>query len=196
MRTTEIAAKRRETLGKTSTKQIRRESRVPGVIYDGDTPIHVTFDYKEAKELLYTPHTYIVKVVIDGEAPIDTIIRESQFHPVNETIQHIDLMKVTSDKEVILTLPIKLTGKAEGVAKGGRLVTKLRRLRVKGIPAEMPETINIDVTNLDLGGTIKVGNADFVEGVKVITPASAAVASVEIPRALRSAKEAASKKEK
>lgn len=183
-------------MGKTSTKKIRKEERVPGVIYDGDNPIHVTFDYKEAKELLYTPHTYIVKVTVDEDAPVETLIRESQFHPVTENILHIDLMKVTPEKEVVLSLPINFTGKAEGVAKGGRLVTKLRRLSVKGVPSEMPEAITIDVTKLDLGGTIKVGNAEIVEGVRVITPASAAVASVEVPRAMRSAKEAATKKEK
>ena len=187
MRTKEIAAKRRESLGKTSTKQIRKEGRVPGVIYDGDNPIHVTFDYKDAKSLLYSPHTYIVQVAVEGDAPVNTIIRESQFHPVSENILHIDLMKVTEDKEVLLTLPIKLTGKAKGVAQGGRLVNKLRRLRVRGVPIKMPETINIDVSKLDLGDTIKVGNAEIVEGVTVITPASAAVASVIVPRSMRGA---------
>ena len=116
----------------------------------------------------------------------DTIVREAQYHPVTEKILHVDFLEVSNDKPIILTLPVNLVGAPVGVTQGGKLVTKLRKIKVKGIPAELPEKVDIDVSELELGQTIKISDAN-IEGLHIITNASTGVASVEIPRALRSA---------
>ena len=186
MKTTELTAYAREERGKRSLKDLRKEGKIPAVIYHNREATHITLDYKTSKEVVFTPDTYIVKLNIDGGESADTIIREVQFHPVKDTIQHIDFLQVTGDKDVILSLPIKLTGSPAGVAKGGKLLQKLRKLKVKGVPTQLPDYVEVDVAELDLGQTRKVGEADFGD-IKVLTSPSAGVASIEIPRSLRSA---------
>ena len=185
MKTTELKAYPRTDLGKSVTRQMRREGKVPGVVYDNSNAIHIVLDYRAVKPTLFTKDTYIVKLDLDGQTH-DTIIREAQYHPVTEKILHVDFLKVSDDKEVILTLPIKLEGNPRGVLQGGKLISKLRKIKVKGIPSQLPEFVEVDVSDLKLGTTIKVGEAK-IEGLNVITSPSAAIASVEIPRALKSA---------
>ena len=191
MKTIELQAALREQIGKKHTKAVRKEGRVPGVVYgkSNEDATHIHLDYKDAEKILYTKETFIVKMEVEGKH-MDTIIRESQFHPVKESIIHLDFMEIDEERPVVVLLPIRLVGKAVGVAKGGKLTTKLRRIKVKGIPSKLPDEIVIDVTQIDLGGTIKVKDAN-ITNVEIVTSLSSAVASVEIPRALRSAKEAA-----
>lgn len=185
MKTTELKAQARDKVGKRNAKDLRAEGLIPGVIYDQQNATHIFVDAKEARKVLYTPETYIIQLDVDGKKT-DTIIRESQFHPVTEKLLHVDFMKVTDEKPVRLALPVKLIGTPKGVIKGGKLTAKIRKLQVKGIPSLLPDLIEVNVSKLDLGQTIKVGQAG-IKGIEVITPASAALASVEIPRALRSA---------
>ncbi|MEM7654842.1 MAG: 50S ribosomal protein L25 [Bacteroidota bacterium] len=191
MKTIAMQAALRERTGTRDTKATRRSGRVPAVIYDNAKATHVHVDYKEALQVFYTKDTYIINLGVEGEQ-MDVIVRDADFHPVKEKLQHIEFLRVSGDNPVVLQLPVTLTGKAVGVAKGGKLTTKLRRLKVKGVPSQLPEEIVVDVTDLDLGGTIKVGEAGIdIEGLEVVTSTHAAVASVEIPRALRSAQESA-----
>lgn len=185
MKTIELKANTRESLAKSVTKQLRREGKVPGVIYRNDQANHIYLDYAAAKKILFTSDTYLVKLNLDG-AVRDAIVREAQYHPVTEKVIHIDLMAVADDKPVTLNLPIRLVGSPAGVKEGGKLVHKLRSLTVKGLVSKLPESISIDVSSLKLGNTIKVGDAK-IEDIEIVTSASTAVASVEIPRALRSA---------
>ncbi|MEM6801217.1 MAG: 50S ribosomal protein L25 [Bacteroidota bacterium] len=184
MKTTELKAYLRPETGKANAKHMRREGNVPGVIYDNSESTHVYFNVKELKTVLYTPETYIVKLDIDGKA-VDSIVRNADYHPVTDNVLHVEMLRV-SDKPVVVSLPISLVGKPVGVGQGGKLLTKLRKLEVKGVPAELPDKVEIDVSSLNLGQTIKVADAN-IQGLEVVTPAFAGVASVEIPRALRSA---------
>ncbi|MEM7374793.1 MAG: 50S ribosomal protein L25 [Bacteroidota bacterium] len=186
MKTIALQATVRNHTGKRDTKAIRNSGRVPGVVYDDSKATHIHLDYKETQKVLYTKDTYVVTLNMDAGDPVEAIVREAQFHPVKEQILHIDFLRVTGEKPVVVELPVKLVGTPKGVAQGGKLTIKLRKIKVKGIVSELPEELEVDVTNLDLGGTVKVGQADFGE-IEVVTPASSAVASVEIPRALRSA---------
>ena len=184
MKSTELKAFKRPDTGKASSKHMRREGKVPGVVYNNSEATHVFFDYKELKTVLYTPETYIVNLDVEGEK-VDAIVRDADYHPVTEKILHVEMLSV-SDKPVIVSLPISLVGKPFGVGKGGKLLTKLRKIQVKGIPSQLPDKVEIDVSALDLGQTIKIADAN-ITGLTVVTPPSAGVASVEIPRALRSA---------
>ena len=187
MKTTELKAFVREDTSKRETKSLRRAGKVPGVIYDNNTAKHIFIDAKEARKIIYTPDTYIVKLDLDG-AVSDAIVRETQFHPVKEHLIHIDFMKVSDEKPMEVTLPLKMAGTPVGVAVGGKLVVKLRKIKVKGIPSKLPEYIEVNVSELELGSTIKVNNIQ-VGDIQVMTPSSSAVASVEIPRSLRSAQD-------
>jgi large subunit ribosomal protein L25 len=185
MKSTEIKAHLRPDTGKASSKHMRRAGNVPGVIYKKDKATHVYFDYKELKTVLYTPETYIVKLDIDGEK-VNTVVRDADYHPVTERILHVEMLNITDEAPVIISLPVSLVGKPAGVGQGGKLLTKLRKIKVKGIPSELPDKVEIDVSGLKLGETIKIGDAK-IQGLTIVTPATAGVASVEIPRALRSA---------
>ncbi len=193
MKRTELKVLKREELTRQKTQQLRAEGNIPGVLYSNGETIHIYSDYKQTKNIVFTSDTYIINLQMEDGSSSDAIIRDVQYHPVKDTIEHIDFLQVTDDKEVVLMLPIKLKGTTVGVIKGGKLVTKLRKLKVKGIPSQLPDNIEVDISNLDLGFTIKVGDTK-IEGMKVITPPSAAIASVEIPRTLRSKQEAEAKK--
>lgn len=185
MKTTSLKANKRDTLGKRYTKGMRANGSVPGVVYGEGGVDHITIDAKELAKAIYTPETFIVKLDLEGQH-FDTIIREVQFHPVKDHIEHIDFMRVTDDKPVILTLPVNMVGTPKGVTVGGRLVIKLRKIKVKGIPSKLPDSIDINVSDLELGGTIKIKDVELKD-LEIVTPSSTAIASVEIPRSLRSA---------
>ncbi|MDX2250490.1 MAG: 50S ribosomal protein L25 [Bacteroidia bacterium] len=184
MKTTELKAHKREQVGKRTAKDLRAAGNIPGVIYDEQNATHIFIEAKEVGKVLYTPETYIVNLDVDGEVT-QAIVRSAEYHPVTEKILHVEFLKVSDSKKVKLTLPVKLNGIPVGVAKGGKLTAKVRKLTVKGIPAKLPEVIEVEVSHLDLGQTIKVGQAK-IEGVEILTSPSAALASVEIPRSLRS----------
>ena len=193
MKTIDLQVQRREDTGKRVAKDLRKEGKVPGVIYDNSKATHITVDVQAARKVLYTEETYVVNLDIEGEKQ-DVIVRNADFHPVTDILQHVEFLRVTDDRPVSVSLPIKLIGTAAGVIKGGKMAIKLRRLNVKGIPSKLPEKIEVDVSGLDLGESIKVMDAN-IEGIKVLTAPSAAIATVIIPRALRSAKAAESKDE-
>ncbi len=189
MKTTQLKAEARANLGKRYTKQLRNSEKVPGVIYDNSAATHIILDDKELRKAVYTPETYIIELDIEGTKQ-DAIIRDIQFHPVTERMLHVDFLSISGDREVEVMLPIRLVGTPVGVAKGGKLTTKLRKLKVRGVPAQLPDHVAVDVSRLGLGGTIKVGEIKM-DTLKIISPASAALASVEIPRSLRGAATAA-----
>ncbi|MEO1447952.1 MAG: 50S ribosomal protein L25 [Bacteroidota bacterium] len=193
MKSIELTAALRDNTGKRDTKAIRVAGKVPGVVYANSEATHITIDHKELERALYTAETYIVKLSVDGKVH-DTIVRHADYHPVTEVIQHVEFLKVTDDKAVALTLPVNLTGTPVGVSKGGKLAIKLRKIKVKGVPAQLPDRIDVDVSGVELGGTVKVGNAG-IEGMHVLTSPSAAIASVIIPRSLRSAQSSTTEEE-
>ncbi|MDX2286464.1 MAG: 50S ribosomal protein L25 [Bacteroidia bacterium] len=183
MKTIELQAAERPNVGKRATRITRRSDNVPAVIYHNSKARHIEVAYREMQRALYTSETYIVKVNVAGEL-VSTIVRDAQFHPVTERIQHVDFLQVTDDKPVELKLPVRLVGTPVGVTKGGKMVTKVRSLKVRGIPSQLPDQIEVNVSSLDLGGTIKVKDAS-IPNVEVLASPSTAIASVEIPRALR-----------
>lgn len=191
MKTIEMRAAARPAVGKRNTKDLRKEGKVPGVVYHNAEAKHIELEAREAKRALFTRETFLVKLDVEGET-LETIVREAQFHPVHDQLLHVDFLQVTGNKPVVLTLPLTLKGTPLGVTKGGKLSTKLRKLKVKGVPADLPPQIEVSVKDLDLGQTRKVAELE-IEGLDILTSPSAAIAAVEIPRSLRSKKEAAKK---
>ncbi len=188
MQTIELKGSKREVIGKKPTKELRKEGKVPGVLYGGNEVVHFAIDEKQLKGLVYTPNVYIVKLDVDG-TQVNAIMQDIQFHPVSDSILHIDFLQIFEDKPVVIEIPVKLQGFAEGVKGGGRLSLEQRKLRVKGLPANLPDSLNIEISHLKLGQTIQVGALAF-DNLEVLNAKNSVVAAVKLTRAARAAQQA------
>ncbi len=187
MKSIQISAVARAEYGKKATKAVRREGLVPCVVYGGGDVISFSVDAKDLKQLIYTPNSYIVELNIDGKIE-KAVLRDVQFHPVREQILHIDFFRVIEGKPVSIAIPVRLDGTAAGVKVGGKLALSARKLVVSAFESDLPDEIVVDVTALELGKTIFVGDL-AVENVKFVTPATTAVCAVRVTRATRSAQQ-------
>ncbi len=188
----------RTELGKKAVKAIRNSGNVPCVLYgekkdaNGQPEaIHFSVSEKEINKLIYTPHIYLVDINIDGEDH-KGILKEVQFHPVKDNVLHVDFLEVHAEKPIVMGVPIAPQGLAEGVRAGGRLITMVRKLNVKALYSAIPEKLNIDVTALQLGKSIKVGDLHF-ENLELVTPKEVIVCTVKMTRAAMGAAAAAAK---
>jgi large subunit ribosomal protein L25 len=139
----------------------------------------------DLRKVVYTPHVYVVELNIDGQHHL-AVMKELQFHPVTDALLHIDFLEVTEDKPIVIGIPVQLNGLAQGVRDGGKINLAVRKLNVKAPYKQIPEVLNIDVTNLQLGKSIKVGQLQF-EGLELVTSPEVVVCSVKATRASRSA---------
>ena len=185
MQTFELNGALRSDLGKKATKELRVNQGVPCVLYGGESNVHFSVIEKDLQKLLYTPNVYIVKLTVDGKE-FSAVMREIQFHPVTDKVLHIDFYQVFDEKAVVIEVPVKLTGFAVGVQAGGKLTLVERKLKVKALPANLPDVINVDVTSLGLGKSVKVKECEF-EGYEVVTAPDVVIAQVKLTRAARAA---------
>ncbi|WP_418536014.1 50S ribosomal protein L25/general stress protein Ctc [Odoribacter laneus] len=184
MQVFELKGELRTDLGKKATKVLREEKKVPCVLYGGKENIHFSVVEKDLSKLVYTPFVYIVKIMIDGNA-YEAVMREIQFHPVTDRILHIDFYHIFAEKPVIIEVPVKLKGFAEGVQAGGKLVQVIRKLKVKALPANLPGEVELDVTSLGLGKSIKVKELSF-DNFEVVNTKEVVIAQVKVTRASKS----------
>lgn len=191
MKTVELKGSVRNVTGKAAMKKIRRAGHVPAVVYGQGEPAQIQVEYQALHKLLHSADSFLVNLDIDGTIT-STIMREAQFNAVSDNVIHVDFLRVTESEAVEVELPIKLVGVSKGVLAGGRLVPMLRKLKVKGIASQLPDSVSIDISGLELGKTIRVGEVDL-PGLNITSPASSGVAIIEIPRAVKQAEEAAKK---
>ena len=196
MKVIEINGQKRETTGKKASKLMRKEGLVPCNLYGEEKdekglPKALAFavPFTELRKAVYTPHVYVVGLNIEGEAH-KAIIKELQFHPTTDALLHADFYEVTEEKDITVGIPVKLNGLAQGVRDGGKLNLSIRKIDVTAPYKNIPEVLEIDVTNLGLGKAIKVGELSF-EGLTLSTPAQVVVCSVKETRASKSAAAAA-----
>ena len=192
MKSIDIKGTTRTETGKKATKLLRQEGKVPCNLYgeargEDGLPVAKSFTVTAAglRNLVYTPEIYSVNLDIDG-VQHTAVMRELQFHPVSDQLLHVDFYEVTPEKPIIMEVPIKLNGLAEGVKAGGKLAANVRKLKVRAPYTQIPERLDIDVTNLGLGKTIKAGELQF-EGLELVTPASVVVCQVKMTRSAMSA---------
>ena len=188
MQVFELKGELRNDLGKKATKVLRVEKRIPCVLYGGKENVHFSVVEKDLSKLLYTPNVYIVHFDIAGNI-YNAVLREVQFHPVTDRVLHIDFYQIFEDKPVVMEVPVKLKGFAEGVQAGGKLVLIMRKLKVKTVPANMPGELELDVTSLGLGKSIKVKDLDF-QDFEIVNAKDVVIAQVKLTRAARGAMEA------
>lgn len=186
----------RTATGKKATKALRSQDLVPCVIYgvekdENGLPTAQSFvvSQKELAKLLYTPNVYIVNLNLDGKA-VKAILKDLQTDYVTDRPLHVDFYQITEDKPIVMEIPVKLNGLAAGVKAGGKLTASVRKLKVKSIYTNFPDTLNIDVTSLGLGKSIKVSELSF-DNLELVTPKEVVVCSVRMTRASRNAEAAA-----
>lgn len=198
MKSIDVKGTLRTETGKKSTRELRKSDSVPCVLYGlkkdengNQVATHFAVTNSELRNLVYTPNIYVVNLTIDGQA-CKAVLKDIQFHPVKDTILHVDFYEVTEEKPIVMEVPVQLNGLAAGVRAGGKLQAQVRKLKVKALYTAIPEKLNVDVTALELGKSIKCAELSF-EGLELVTPAEVVVCSVRMTRAARGAAAAAGK---
>ncbi len=185
MKSLEIIGFKRANLGKVEAKQLRQETNVPCVLYGGTEQVHFHTPAFLFRDLIYSGDVHTVDLTVDGKK-YNCILQDVQFHPVNEQILHVDFLELLADKIVKINIPIKLVGTPAGVIKGGKLVTKLKKVTVKSLPANLPDFIEVDVTTLEVGKSVKVSDVKL-GNYTILNSKSIPLASVVSTRELKQA---------
>ncbi len=188
----------REKTGTKAAKDYRRTGAIPAVIYGAEgEPVHFTTNWNDVKSLIYTPDFKLAEIEVDGKT-YKCFLKEVQFHPVKETIQHIDFQLLVPGRKIKVEVPVRFTGTAPGVRAGGKLIQKVRRVKIRTTPEHLVSEVTVDISDLNLGQSVRVRDIDGLEGVEILNAPGIPLATIEIPRALRSAaskaEEAAKKK--
>ncbi|WP_203256333.1 50S ribosomal protein L25/general stress protein Ctc [Hyunsoonleella ulvae] len=160
MKSITINGSQRESVGKKSTKALRNAGQVPCVLYGGDKPVHFSAPELAFSKLVYTPNAHTVVIALDNGVTFSAVLQDIQFHPVTDRILHIDFYQLFEDKEIALNIPVQLVGNSKGVKNGGVLRRNNRKLRIKALPANLPDFIEIDITPLKIGDKVYVGDLD------------------------------------
>jgi large subunit ribosomal protein L25 len=180
MKSISIKGSKRESVGKVSTKALRNAGMVPCVIYGGKELVHFSAEEKLFKKLVYTPNVYTATINVDGQE-IAAILQDIQFHPVTDRILHVDFYQIFEDKEITMNIPVKLTGTSPGVLNGGSLRFTNRKLRVKALPANLPDFVTADISGLRIGHKLVVTSL-FTEEYSFVHPDNTVVVQVRTSR--------------
>jgi large subunit ribosomal protein L25 len=183
MNTITIEGQLRTGFGKSSTRQLRSQGLVPGVIYGGPQEVSFAAPAAEFKNLVYTPNFQIAEIKLDGKS-YRTILKDLQFDKVSDQLIHVDLLELVEDKKVVADIPIKLVGASKGVKEGGRLVSKMKSLKVKTYPKHLKEAIEVPIDDLELNGNIRVEDV-VAENFEILNSPRIPIASVVMTRQLK-----------
>jgi len=175
MKTVSMSGSLRENVGKKDAKALRNAGKVPCVIYGGEKQLHFAVPSSDFRHLVYSPDIAFVDLDIEGKK-YKAILQDIQFHPVSDNILHADFKELVDGKKIIMAVPVKTNGLPVGVTEGGKLMVKLRKLKVKALPEFMPETITIDVAHLKIGNSVKVKDINVNNTELLDTPNAVAVA--------------------
>ncbi|ROI03427.1 50S ribosomal protein L25/general stress protein Ctc [Kaistella haifensis] len=180
MKSITIQGTKRESVGKKSTKALRDAELVPCVVYGGTETLNFSAEERSFKGLVYTPDAHTVSIEVDGQT-IPAVLQDIQFHPITDKILHADFYQLADDKPVVMEVPVRLTGRAKGVVSGGALRQSFRKLKLKALPANLPDEIVVDVTPLKIGNKLYVGDIK-TEGFTFMHPDNAVVVAVKMSR--------------
>lgn len=198
MKSIEVKGSLRTETGKKATHELRKNDSIPCVLYGSQKDengniidTHFAVTNEAVRKLIYTPHIYVVDLNIDGKI-VNAVMKDIQFHPVTDKILHIDFYQIDESNPIVMEVPVQLEGLAEGVKAGGKLSLQMRKLKVKALYNVIPERLVINVSNLGLGKTIKVGELSY-EGLELLNAKDAVVCAVKLTRAARGAQANAGK---
>lgn len=182
MKSITINGSQRESVGKKATKALRNAGQVPCVLYGGDTPVHFTANELAFSKLVYTPNAHTVVIAIEGGKTFNAILQDIQFHPVTDKILHIDFYQLFENKEITMEIPVLYVGNSRGVKNGGVLRKNYRSLKVKAIPANLPDFIEVDITPLKIGAKLYITTLEK-EAYKFMHPDNTVICQVRRSRA-------------
>ncbi len=191
MKSIAISGSLRENVGKRDAKELRYEGKVPAVLYGGKNQLHFSVVASDLRDLIYTPDVNFVDLDVAG-SKAKVIVQDIQFHPLTEKIVHIDFLELNDKKPVIMQVPVKLTGTSPGVKVGGKLVQKLRSLRVKALPQDLPQFVEVSLAALEVGKSVRVGELKFNK-FEISNNPEDTIVSVTMSRALKQAEQEAAK---
>ena len=183
MKTITIEGQLRTEMGKQATRQLRSEEKVPGVIYGGAKEVNFSAPAVSFKSLVYTPDFQLAEVKVEGKS-YRCILKDLQFDKVSDQLIHADFLELVEDKKVIATIPLKFTGAAKGVKDGGKLITKMKALKIKTLPKYLKENIEVDLTELELNGNVRVEDVK-AEHYEILNSPRIPIASIVLTRQLK-----------
>ena len=183
MKSITIKGSKRESVGKVATKALRNAGRVPCVLYGGGEPLHFSAPELDFSKLVYTPNAHTVEIILGDDSKINAILQDIQFHPLTDKILHADFYQLFDDKEISMNIPVKLEGSAPGVIiSGGVLSRNKRKLRVKALPANLPDFLTVDISKLELGNKIYTESLQN-DSYSILHPDNTVVCQVRTSRA-------------
>jgi large subunit ribosomal protein L25 len=191
MKTIAISGSPRENVGKRDAKELRYEGKVPAVLYGGKEQLHFAVLITDLNEAIYTPEANFLEISVGGNK-IKAIIKEAQYHPLTDVLLHVDFLQLFDEKEITMEIPVKLVGTSPGVKMGGKLVQKLRKLRVRSFPKNMPQVVEVSIAKMEVGNLFRVRDLQKSEYIITNTPEDTIV-SVGMSRALKQAETEAAK---
>ena len=180
MKSIAISGTSRDVTKRKEAESIRRSGSIPCVLYGGGEQIHFAAPELSFKNLIYTPKSYLVDLNVDGKE-YKAVMREIQFHPVTDKVLHIDFLELKEGKEVSIDVPVMLTGSSIGVKEGGKLILKLRNLKVKALAANLPDKIEIPIDNLGIGSSVRVSDIK-IDGVEMLDASNNIIVAVKVTR--------------
>ncbi|ETN94270.1 large subunit ribosomal protein L25 [Zhouia amylolytica] len=195
MKSITIKGSQRESVGKVSTKALRNAGKVPCVVYGGDKPLHFSADELAFSKLVYTPDAHTVVIDLEDGTKLNAIMQDIQFHPVTDSILHVDFYQLQDDKEVTMEIPVKVVGNSPGIMAGGVLRLVNRKLKVKSLPADLPDFIEANISELEMGNKLYVTQL-AADNYKFMHPDNTVVCQVRVSRAAMKAAQDAAKAEK
>jgi large subunit ribosomal protein L25 len=195
MKSITIKGSERESVGKVATKALRNAGAVPCVLYGGDQPVHFSAEDKAFKSLVYTPNAHTVVIELENGKSYNAVLQDIQVHPVSDKILHIDFYQLFDNKEVTMEIPVRVTGTSPGVLLGGVLRLNQRKLKVKALPANLPDYIDADISSLEMGNKLYITKLAS-DKYKFLHPDNTVVCQVRISRAAMKAAQEAAKAEK
>lgn len=195
MQTVAVAGQVRESLGKKATKAVRAAGEVPAVLYGSGDPVHFSVKPLDIRSLIYTPEFKLAELTVGGKT-LKAIVKDTQFDPVTDELTHLDFLALQDGHPIKVAVPVAFEGTSPGVRAGGKLQQAVRYIKLKTTPDKLVDRITMDISNLELGASIRIRDIEPQEGVEIINPGGQPVATVIVPRAMRSAATAAAKAEK
>jgi large subunit ribosomal protein L25 len=189
MKSIAISGSPRENVGKRDAKELRYQGLVPAVLYGGATQTHFAVSAADLKPVIFTPDVHFIDIEVAGKTT-QAIIKDLQFHPLTEQLLHVDFLELDQNKPVTIEIPVRLTGTSPGVKMGGKLVQKLRKLRVKALPKDHLDTIEVSIEGLEVGKSVRVRDIK-VDGLTITNTPEDTILSITTSRALRQAEQEA-----
>ncbi|KAA2218868.1 MULTISPECIES: 50S ribosomal protein L25/general stress protein Ctc [Maribacter] len=181
MKSITIKGSERESVGKKSTKALRNAGKVPCVVYGGDKPLHFSADELAFRDLVYTANAHTVAIELDNGTKVNAVMQDIQFHPVTDSIMHIDFYQLFEDKPVTMDIPVRLQGNSPGVRNGGRLLFRKRKLTIKALPDKLPDFFDVDISKLRIGQNIAVSSL-LSDDFTILHPDTTTVVQVKTAR--------------